>query len=68
MFDRQVNVNARDAHERLDRWARLLIEYHHAIDTFVVWGTHPGLDAMITQWYGPEPVFHREGLRVFQHR
>ena len=68
MFDRRVNLNARDAHEHLDHWARLFMEHHQIIDTFVVWGTHSGLDAMLTQWYGPEPVFHREDLRVFQHR
>ena len=68
MFDQSVVVSGLNAHERLDRWARLLIEHHTAIDTFVVWGTHPGLDAMIMQWYGPQPVFHREDLRVFQHR
>jgi hypothetical protein len=68
MFDQSVVVSGLNAHERLDRWAGLLIEHHTAIDTFVVWGTHPGLDAMIMQWYGPQPVFHREDLRVFQHR
>jgi hypothetical protein len=68
MFGPRADVSVPDAHERIDRWTRLLIEHHHAIDTFVVWGTHPGLDAMITQWYGPEPVFHRGDLRVFQHR
>jgi hypothetical protein len=67
-FDDTVDVKARDAHELLDQWARLLIEHHHIIDTFVVWGTDPGLDAMIAQWYGPEPVFQRGELRVFQHR
>jgi hypothetical protein len=68
MFDASLDVNAPEAHKAIDRWARLFSEYHDAVDTFVVWGSHPGLDAMMLQWYGPEPVFHKENLRVFQRR
>jgi hypothetical protein len=51
----------------IDRWARSLADHHDKIDVLVVWGTDPRFDQIIRQWYGPEPVFQRDELRVFYH-
>nr|MBA3441819.1 hypothetical protein [Pyrinomonadaceae bacterium] len=56
------------AGEDLDEWSDLLAQAHREIDVLVVWGTNPWLDAINTQWYGPEPTFEQANVRIFQHR
>jgi hypothetical protein len=49
-------------------WARVLAKHHREIETLVVWGADPRLDAITARWYGPEAEFQRGGMRVFQRR
>lgn len=57
-----------NADDQRDKWARLLAETNNDIDVLVVWGSDPRLDAINAQWFGPEPVFEGENVRVFRHR
>lgn len=51
----------------INQWARLLADHHDKIDVLVVWGADPRFDQINWQWYGPEPVFQQDDLRVFYH-
>jgi hypothetical protein len=55
-----------DINEHLEYWSTVLEENHDIIDSLVVWGSAPTLDATNAQWYGPAPVFDSGKTRVFQ--
>ena len=54
--------------ERARRWSCRINQSHQEIDVLVVRGADVALDTITHQWYGPEPVFERGNVRVFQHR
>jgi hypothetical protein len=49
-------------------WANVLRRALDETDTLIVWGAAPWFDAASAKWYDPEPVFERDGLRVFRHK
>lgn len=55
-----------NAAERTRRWGRLIEGYHNQIDTLVVWGSDPALDALNARWY--EPRVQIGNVRVLRHR
>jgi hypothetical protein len=65
-FER-IRSKAPDIEHTIDQWARLLADHHDKIDVLVVWGADPRVDQINRQWYGPEPVFQQDDLRVFYH-
>jgi hypothetical protein len=60
-----IRADASDIESLIDRWARLLADHHSRIDVLVVWGADPRFDRINRQWYGSEPIFQRDDLRVF---
>jgi hypothetical protein len=58
----------RDAKTRAAIWKGLLHLHHRAIDTLVVWGRDPTLDAINRRWFEASPIYERRNLRIFRHR
>jgi hypothetical protein len=58
-----------DSADRARRWAELLERHHRAIDSLVVWGADPALDAVNDRWFsttyhdGPVRVLHPPASR-----
>ncbi len=57
-----------DRDERARRWEALLAGHHREIDTLVVWGDDPRLDAIAGRWFDPRPVFREGPVCVLRRR
>ncbi|WP_422927569.1 hypothetical protein [Singulisphaera sp. PoT] len=55
-----------DAADRLKSWTRLVGDHLPAIDTLVVWGSNPAIDAINDRWF--EQVWTRDRLRIYRRR
>jgi len=55
-----------DESEHLIWYEKLLSESHEQIDALVVVGSHSEVDRINAEWYGPEPVFQTDAVRVFR--
>jgi hypothetical protein len=55
-----------DESEHLIWYEKLLSETHGQIDALVVIGSHREVDRINAEWYGPEPIFQSDAVRVFR--
>jgi hypothetical protein len=53
---------------RAERWGSLLADHHGSIDTLVVWGADPALDAINARWFGPHPIYQAGGVRILRRQ
>jgi len=56
------------AAEELEDWADLLSNIESKTDVLVIWGGTPELDEINAEWFGDDPVFENDDVRVFKHR
>jgi hypothetical protein len=55
-----------DESDHVAWWKQLLEETHDQIDTLVVAGSNAEIDRINAQWYGTEPVFQNDSVKVFR--
>jgi hypothetical protein len=54
--------------ERVEKLSKLLEANHHRIDTLLVWGNDPQIEAVYQPWFGPEPYFENGRVRLYRHK
>jgi hypothetical protein len=52
----------------IEDWTDLLSKIEARTDVLVVWGGDRELDEVNSEWFGDDPVFENEDVRVFRHQ
>ncbi|HEY0458459.1 MAG TPA: hypothetical protein VGC97_04855 [Pyrinomonadaceae bacterium] len=54
--------------EKLAKLDLCLAENHQKIQTLLVWGRNARVEAILSRWFEPAPVFETVRVRVFRHK
>lgn len=64
----EMNNPERNSEERYRKLAAVFAANNARIDTLLVWGSDPRIEAAFAPWFEPEPYFSNGRVRLFRHR
>jgi hypothetical protein len=63
-----LNNPAENFAEKLGKLDSTLEANHDKIETMLVWGNEPRIEAVLSRWFEPRPFFENGQVRLFRHK
>jgi hypothetical protein len=64
----EMNNPELSSKERIDRLAKIFEADNRRIDTLLVWGSDPQIEAAFRPWFEDKPYFENGRVRLYRHR
>ena len=64
----EMNNPELSSKERIDRLAKIFEADNQRIDTLLVWGSDPQIEAAFRPWFEDKPYFENGRVRLYRHR